>query len=385
MIYSIDNSYLSLTTSRYVVPTGRVKVPAGRYVVPTGKDNVIVSTGRTNVIPAGRKILVLLLGFVVPTGLLTVSAASVDRYRSTHIIEQDLYICVAEEDMACTTSTPDNEVTYMTETEVREFNAKLEKKHVNAEMSLKKQDLQAKLENKRAINAKWTSSSKNLVKLIDNSMTVRTKIGLGLDEYIGENELGWDDFEFSVFTPTPEDVEGKPLYNRPKQTQTSDSEPKTSDLNSCESNSSVESLESMPKPVIIEPKTSEYAACKSNLSAESPEFIPKSVCARNESIRKADNPRKNNKSPRDLVICTIAVKIKERSVNSVKDTRVHTARPKTEVNTVKASASWVWKPKQEVIDHVSESHNASKTLTRYDYVDAYGRIKTVLAWDFKRH
>ncbi|GKD54861.1 ALP1-like protein [Tanacetum coccineum] len=38
---------------KYVVPTGRVKVPAGRYVVPTGKDNVIVSTGRTKVIPAG--------------------------------------------------------------------------------------------------------------------------------------------------------------------------------------------------------------------------------------------------------------------------------------------------------------------------------------------
>ncbi|GKE01026.1 hypothetical protein Tco_1389009, partial [Tanacetum coccineum] len=41
-----------VTTSRYVVPTGRVKVPAGRYVVPTGKDNVIVSAGRTKVIPA---------------------------------------------------------------------------------------------------------------------------------------------------------------------------------------------------------------------------------------------------------------------------------------------------------------------------------------------
>ncbi|GJS11003.1 putative ribonuclease H-like domain-containing protein [Tanacetum coccineum] len=36
----------------YVVPTGRVKVPAGRYVVPTGKDNVIVSAGRSKVIPA---------------------------------------------------------------------------------------------------------------------------------------------------------------------------------------------------------------------------------------------------------------------------------------------------------------------------------------------
>ncbi|GJW46823.1 hypothetical protein Tco_0078469 [Tanacetum coccineum] len=48
-----------VTTSRYVVPTGRVKVPAGRYVVPTGKDNVIVSVGRSKVIPAGRTILVL--------------------------------------------------------------------------------------------------------------------------------------------------------------------------------------------------------------------------------------------------------------------------------------------------------------------------------------
>ncbi|GJZ81103.1 reverse transcriptase domain-containing protein [Tanacetum coccineum] len=50
-----------VTTSRYVVPTGRVKVPAGRYVVPTGKDNVIVSTGRSKVISAGRTILVLVV------------------------------------------------------------------------------------------------------------------------------------------------------------------------------------------------------------------------------------------------------------------------------------------------------------------------------------
>ncbi|GKA04311.1 hypothetical protein Tco_0677092 [Tanacetum coccineum] len=42
----------------YAVPTGRVKVLAGRYVFPTGKDNVIVSIGRSNVIPAGRTILV---------------------------------------------------------------------------------------------------------------------------------------------------------------------------------------------------------------------------------------------------------------------------------------------------------------------------------------
>ncbi|GJW96861.1 hypothetical protein Tco_0178669 [Tanacetum coccineum] len=44
---------------KYVVPTGRVKVPTGRYVVPTSKDTVIVSTGRTKVIPAGKTKLVL--------------------------------------------------------------------------------------------------------------------------------------------------------------------------------------------------------------------------------------------------------------------------------------------------------------------------------------
>nr|GEU40859.1 hypothetical protein [Tanacetum cinerariifolium] len=72
-------------------------------------------------------------------------------------------------------------------------------------------------------------------------------------------------------------------------------------------------------------------------------------------------------------------------VNTVKGTKVNTVRPNAEVNTVKASASWVWKPKHEELDHVSKSNSASKTLTRYVYVDALGRFKSVLAWDFKRH
>ncbi|GJV74778.1 hypothetical protein Tco_1506362 [Tanacetum coccineum] len=69
IFHSPENAYSENSTriwgvverSRYVVPTGRVKVPAGRYVVPTGKDNVIVSAGRSKVIPAGRTILVLVV------------------------------------------------------------------------------------------------------------------------------------------------------------------------------------------------------------------------------------------------------------------------------------------------------------------------------------
>ncbi|GJZ04943.1 hypothetical protein Tco_0538218 [Tanacetum coccineum] len=56
----IGIGFASVTTSRFVVPTGRVKVPAGS-VVPTGKDSSIVSTGSTKVIPAGSTILVLVV------------------------------------------------------------------------------------------------------------------------------------------------------------------------------------------------------------------------------------------------------------------------------------------------------------------------------------
>nr|GEX45014.1 ribonuclease H-like domain-containing protein [Tanacetum cinerariifolium] len=51
-------------------------------------------------------------------------------------------------------------------------------------------------------------------KLIDSSMSVRTKVGLGFNNCIRENELGWDDSTFSVFTTNSEDVEGSPLFHR---------------------------------------------------------------------------------------------------------------------------------------------------------------------------
>ncbi|GJT64056.1 hypothetical protein Tco_1015536 [Tanacetum coccineum] len=63
--------------------------------------------------------------------------------------------------------------------------------------------------------------------------------------------------------------------------------------------------------------------------------------------------------------------------------QVNTARPKAvvnvvrknQVNAVKASACWVWMPKNRVIDHVSKNNSASVTLKRLDYIDAQGRFK----------
>ncbi|GKF05363.1 hypothetical protein Tco_0036031, partial [Tanacetum coccineum] len=77
-------------------------------------------------------------------------------------------------------------------------------------------------------------------------------------------------------------------------------------------------------------------------------------------------------------------------VNTVKDKNVNTVRPKAVVNTgrpkvvvnavkgnnvnvVKASACWVWKPKTKVLVHVSKHISASITLNKFDYVDAQGR------------
>ncbi|GJZ97702.1 hypothetical protein Tco_0670155 [Tanacetum coccineum] len=62
-------------------------------------------------------------------------------------------------------------------------------------------------------------------------------------------------------------------------------------------------------------------------------------------------------------------------VNTVKGD-VTTARPKAvvsdnkgdEANAVKASACWVWRPKQKVLDHVSRHNGASINFKRFDYV-----------------
>nr|GEU69396.1 hypothetical protein [Tanacetum cinerariifolium] len=77
-----------------------------------------------------------------------------------------------------------------------------------------KQDLMTKLDNEIVNQAKWNNNGKNLYKLIDISMSVRTKRGLGLDKYIGEGKLGIDDSKFSIFHTNNDKLEGQPIYNR---------------------------------------------------------------------------------------------------------------------------------------------------------------------------
>ncbi|GKA01681.1 ribonuclease H-like domain-containing protein [Tanacetum coccineum] len=85
---------------------------------------------------------------------------------------------------------------------------------INAIAETAKKELQTKLDNHLVQSEKWRTSTKNLFRLIDSSMSVRTKVGLGFNNYISEHELGWDDSAFSVFTTNSEEVEGRPLFNR---------------------------------------------------------------------------------------------------------------------------------------------------------------------------
>nr|GEY06652.1 hypothetical protein [Tanacetum cinerariifolium] len=77
-----------------------------------------------------------------------------------------------------------------------------------------KHELMSKLDNEITNHVKWNNSGRNLHKLIDSSMSVRTKRGLGLDKYIREGELGIDDSKVSIFHTNSDDLEGQPIYDR---------------------------------------------------------------------------------------------------------------------------------------------------------------------------
>nr|GEV46387.1 ribonuclease H-like domain, reverse transcriptase, RNA-dependent DNA polymerase [Tanacetum cinerariifolium] len=78
---------------------------------------------------------------------------------------------------------------------------------------IEKKEWEVKLVESLARFDKWNESSKNLVKLINSSMSTKTKLGLGFKECIGSDEV----FDLStpiVFDPEPKNREVKSLYER---------------------------------------------------------------------------------------------------------------------------------------------------------------------------
>ncbi|GJV36255.1 hypothetical protein Tco_1408732, partial [Tanacetum coccineum] len=119
--------------------------------------------------------------------------------------------------------------------------------------------------------------------------------------------------------------------------------------------------------------------------------IKKPIVETSKAKASADKPKAVRKNNGALIIkdwvseseeedVSQAKKEKKTRVNTVKDIKVNTARPKAIVNTarpkavlnvvkgnqvnvVKASACWVWKLKTKVIDHVSK-HNSTSTILK---------------------
>ncbi|GJW85414.1 putative ribonuclease H-like domain-containing protein [Tanacetum coccineum] len=154
-------------------------------------------------------------------------------------------------------------------------------KKLLAEAEKEKEELKAKVE-------KWHNSSKSLNILLNSQMSARDKAGLGYGDQMNKGVLSYENEVFgSLFYSRSSDIEDSPVNDRyaegmhavpppmtgiyipsgpdkeidesqftygPKQSKPSESDARSSDFNSCESNSSEETLESMPEPVVNEPK-----------------------------------------------------------------------------------------------------------------------------------
>nr|GFA22125.1 ribonuclease H-like domain, reverse transcriptase, RNA-dependent DNA polymerase [Tanacetum cinerariifolium] len=84
---------------------------------------------------------------------------------------------------------------------------------ISPKAKIEKKGWEVKLVESLAKFDKWKESSKNLAKLINSTMSTRTKLGLGFKEYIGSDEV-FDLYTPSVFDPELENREVKSLYER---------------------------------------------------------------------------------------------------------------------------------------------------------------------------
>nr|GEX55449.1 ribonuclease H-like domain, reverse transcriptase, RNA-dependent DNA polymerase [Tanacetum cinerariifolium] len=84
---------------------------------------------------------------------------------------------------------------------------------ISHKAKIENKEWEVKLKESQGRFDKWKESSKNLTKLINSSMSSRTKLGLGFKEFIRSDEV-FDLSTPSVFDPEPENREVKSLYKR---------------------------------------------------------------------------------------------------------------------------------------------------------------------------
>ncbi|GJS04656.1 hypothetical protein Tco_0321164 [Tanacetum coccineum] len=114
---------------------------------------------------------------------------------------------------------------------------------------------------------------------------------------------------------------------------------------------------------------------------ESPVVVQKPIWNNARRVNHHNSHRMSYPHPkRNFVPKAVLMKTGMRPVNAAKPKAAYNAVKRNRFNAVKASACWVWMPKNRVVDHVSKNISASVTLKRLDYIDAQGRFKSVMAW-----
>nr|GFB75183.1 hypothetical protein [Tanacetum cinerariifolium] len=136
------------------------------------------------------------------------------------------------------------------------------------------------------------------------------------------------------------------------------------------------------------PRISPYTVSKSKApirrpfirhTTPNPRLSPPRVNAANPSIVSA--ARVNTANP--TAVSAARVKAARPSADSAD--HINAVKPSTVTAVQHNHTKKVWRPKTLVLDHVFRTTSASMTLKRFDYNDALGRSKSVMAWAPKRN
>nr|GEU92702.1 hypothetical protein [Tanacetum cinerariifolium] len=248
-----------------------------------------------------------------------------------------------------------------------------------------KETNQLKIEN-------FDSASKSLEKLIGSQISDNSKKGLGYESYhaIPPPPTG-------LFSPLKIDLSYSGL-KKFQQPEFQSYRPKSCETKSKNASKEIPNkLKESPDAPLVKDKVSNNKDCliKSPIVEEKKIVVPN---ATKIEFVKAKQQEKPVRKPINMIVITIKHNLTIKGwknqcgtmqrwpkvvVSIVKRNPVNTVL-ENEVYDVKALACWVWRPKQNVINHVFKHNSASITLKRLDYIDAQGRLKSVMAWVPKR-
>ncbi|GJS77737.1 putative ribonuclease H-like domain-containing protein [Tanacetum coccineum] len=237
-----------------------------------------------------------------------------------------------------------------------------------------KDEIQLTIEN-------FKNSSKNLSKLIDCQIVDKCKTGLGYNvvppPYTRNFMPPKPDLSFSgleeftsepiVIKPIVEKSEAKASEAKPKAVRKNNGAPIIEDWVS-------DSEEENVSQTKIEKKTAKPSFVKIDFVK-----TKQTNKTNRKTAKQVEHNRQNTHIPRGNQRNWNNMMPKE-VVNAARPKVVVNAVKRNNVNAVKASACWVWKPKNKVLEHVSKHNSASITLKKFDYVDAQGISKSVMAW-----